>query len=89
MDSLEATEQPSTVEDKVVEQKQFCVKQPLCLDAVAEGPRLQLLLAVTMHLEKEAGTVLLSLSSGHFAIVVHLFNFSFLHGSSINMILAP
>ncbi|KAK4765858.1 hypothetical protein SAY87_007500 [Trapa incisa] len=57
LDSLEAVERPNNVEDGVVEVKQFNVKHPLCLSAVAEGPRLRLLLAVTMHFEKEVNSI--------------------------------
>lgn len=73
LDSLEAIERATNVGDELVELEQFHVKQPLSLNAVAEGPRLRLLLAVATHLENEAGTVVLSLYSGHFAITVHHF----------------
>ncbi|PKI64793.1 hypothetical protein CRG98_014789 [Punica granatum] len=58
LDSLEVTQPAKNVEDEVVGLEQYSVKRPLSLNAVAEGPRLRLLLAVVMHLEKEAGTVL-------------------------------
>ncbi|OWM82884.1 hypothetical protein CDL15_Pgr005284 [Punica granatum] len=57
LDSLEVTQPAKNVEDEVVGLEQYSVKRPLSLNAVAEGPRLRLLLAVVMHLEKEVSNI--------------------------------
>lgn len=56
LDSLNAIEQIDSLGNGIVESKQHA-KRPLCLHAIADGPRLRLLWASLQQLEKEAGTV--------------------------------
>lgn len=56
MDSIDALEHVSDLDNRVLESDQVRAKRPLNLYAVAEGPKLQLLWATFQFLNKEAGT---------------------------------
>ncbi|KAF8006217.1 hypothetical protein BT93_K0496 [Corymbia citriodora subsp. variegata] len=57
IESLEAIDHASVSEDKIQELEKLHAKKPLSLNAIAWGPRLQLVWAVLTHLEKEVDRI--------------------------------
>lgn len=60
LDSLNATAHGGSLGDRGLATEQYRLKQPLSLDALADGPRFRLFWACFQRLLNEAGTVFMS-----------------------------
>lgn len=73
LDSVNALEHGRKLGTRILEFEEHHAKQPLSLNAVAEGPRLHLLWASFQQVEEEAGTVSFASSCyGYFSEFFHI-----------------